>query len=56
MERYNVYVPYYDVALIEVDANTEEEAIEKAKKGDSIASDIIPETAEQLWSEAWCGA
>ena len=53
MARYNVYIPYAGVACMEVEANTKEEAIEKAKQGDYLVSDIIPDEVEQFWADAW---
>ena len=53
MAKYDVYVPYTGVALIEVEAESEADAISKAQSEDFIASDLIPNEAEKLWSEAW---
>lgn len=53
MAKYDVYVPYAGVALIEVEAASKTDAISKAQNEDYIASDIIPDEAAKLWGDAW---
>lgn len=55
MKKYNVYVPYRGVMIIEVEASSENEAISKARSEDYISSEIVPNDADKRWSESWTG-
>ncbi|MEI3478858.1 MAG: hypothetical protein V8Q84_06785 [Bilophila sp.] len=52
MKRFIVQVPYTDTALIEVDADSPEEAIAMAKAEEYVSSDVIADSATLFWDVA----
>lgn len=53
MAVYDVYVPYDGEAHIEVEADSEVQAIAKVQAGDDILSDVIPDYAQVLWGDVY---
>lgn len=53
MAVYDVYVPYNGEAHIEVEADSEAQAIANVQAGGGILSDVIPDYAQVLWDDAY---